>query len=100
LGQCHNPLSGFRHSGTDILTTDKQENGSSVRYKVVADDEISLLPVGGVLVVGVVEDLLEVCFFLVIKLLDFGLLAMEVPFVGGVFGEGVEGDQEENCDKE
>lgn len=52
------------------------------------------------MVIGVVEDLFEVHLLLVIELLDLGLLTVEIPFVGGVFGEGGDSDQEQNCEKD
>lgn len=70
-----NPLPGFGDTWTDVLTADEQEDGAGVGYKVVANNKISLLPVGGVLVVGVIKDLFEVGLFLIEELVDFRLFA-------------------------
>jgi hypothetical protein len=59
------PLPGFGDARTCVFATNIKVDGSGIGFEVVADNEIALLPVGGGLVVGVVEDLLEIGLLLV-----------------------------------
>jgi hypothetical protein len=91
LGESDNPLPGFRYTGTGVLTANEEEDGSCIGFEVVADDKVALLPVGSVLVVGVIEYLLEISLLLVEEVFGLGGLRQRPPF-GRVFGES--GDEE------
>lgn len=73
LCQGDDPLSGLRDAWTSILSADKQVDRTSVGVKVVTDYPVSLFPVGGILVAGMVKDLIEPVLFLGILLGQFGL---------------------------
>jgi hypothetical protein len=91
LGESYNPLPGLRNTGTGVFATDEEEDWSCVGFEVVADDKVALLPVGSGLVVGVVEDLLEIGLLLVEQVFGLGGLRQR-PSFGRVFGES--GDEE------
>ena len=67
-----------------IFTTDEEIHRSCVWDKVVIDDPVSLFPVSGVLVAGVVEHLIEPVLLLVEEVVDFSLFADHVLLVGVV----------------
>lgn len=91
LGEGDDPLSGFRDAGTGVFAANEEEDGSCIGFEVVADDKVALLPVGSGLVVGVVEDLLEIGLLLVEQVFGLGGLRQR-PSFGRVFGES--GDEE------
>ena len=79
LCQSDNPLPTFGHSGTDILSTNKEINRACIRYKVIIDDPISLLIISLVLIAGVINDLIEKILFLCILMLNLRGFSKKTP---------------------
>lgn len=60
------PLPGLGYSPAGILSADVEQNRTHIGLEVFTDDKVPLLPVGGDLIIEMIQDLIKPVLLLII----------------------------------